>query len=75
MNQGQITDQDCVRMRKVSTADVMQLIAVEFLGFTAVDVKNIRSDSSSSEDFNREIIRLWANKPSGDNQKQVLHSK
>ena len=68
---GPLTARDIVRLAAAISADRMELIAEGYLGLDDERMKNIKRDASSSEAFNRDVLKNWANRNSGPNQKQV----
>ena len=67
-----LTDEQIGRLAAVVAMDDMEKIAQIFFGISSEKIKNTRSDYSKSEAFNREILRIFANK-NADNQVEVLN--
>ena len=62
----QLTPRQIVRLASAISADNMESIVEGYLDITPETVKNTRRDASSSEAFNRDIIKYWRNKNSED---------
>ena len=72
---GPLTDRDIARLAASISANRMESMARAYLGLKDETVKNIKRDSDSSEAFNRDVLKNWANRNSGLNQKQVFVEK
>ena len=67
---GRLTPRQIVRLARTISADNMAAIAEGYMGIDEVTIKHTERDTTNSEAFNREIIKLWANK-NAKNQAQV----
>ena len=68
---GPLTARDIARLAAAISAEKMELLAEPYLELDDERMKNIKRDASSSEAFNREVLKDWANRNSGPNEKQV----
>ena len=68
---GPLTARDIARLASAISAEKMELIAEPYLELGDERIKNIKRDTSSSEAFNRAVLKNWANRNSGPNQKQI----
>ena len=70
MADGPVTDQDCANLARKVSKQIIELIAIPYLGFNDETVKNLEHDNAGNDEkFNREIFQAWANKNPGNNQK------
>ena len=69
-DKSQLTRRQIVRLASAISADNMESVAEGYMDIDHETIKNIRRDASSSEAFNRDIIRYWSNK-NPDNQIKV----
>ena len=68
---GLLINRQIVRLAASISSDNMESIAEGYMDIDTETVKNTRRDASNSQAFNRDIIRVWANKnPDG----QVMFS-
>ena len=67
---GQLTPRQIVRLARTISADNMAAIAEGYMDIDEGTIKHTERDTTSAEAFNREIIKLWANK-NPKNQVQV----
>ena len=74
---GRVTQKQIVRLGAAISVDNMESIAEGYMDIDDVTIKNIRRDASSSEAFNRDIIKHWLykNPDNQDNQVQVSSLK
>ena len=70
--EGHVSRKQIVRLASAISADKMTAIAEEYMGIEPETVKNLQYENSGkAEAFNRDVLRLWANKNSGPTQIQV----
>ena len=67
---GRLTPLQIVCLARTISADNMAAIAEGYMGIDEVTIKHTERDMTNSEAFNREILKLWANK-NAKNQVQV----
>ena len=72
MATGQLTPRQIVRLARTISADNMASIAEGYMDIDEVTIKHTERDTTNAEAFNREIIRLWANKNCGPEQVKVI---
>ena len=65
-----LTPRQIVRLARTISADNMAAIAEGYMDIDEVTIKHTERDTTNAEAFNREIIKLWANK-NPKNQAQV----
>ena len=67
----QLTGEQVVSLAAAIPVDEMRAIAEGYMGISEATVKNLLYENiGQAEAFNREIIRIWANK-NPENQTQV----
>ena len=71
---GRVTQKQIVCLGASISADNMESIGEGYMDIDDVTIKNIRRDASSSEAFNRDVIKHWLYK-NPDNQVQVSSLK
>ena len=69
--EGQLTQNQIVRLEASISAINMAAIAEGYLGIRPETVKNMERDTRNSEAFNRDILRHWGNNNT-QNQIQVF---
>ena len=62
----QLTRKQIVRLASAISANNMESIAEGYMDISDETIKNIRRDTSSSEAFNRDILRQWTYKNPND---------
>ena len=67
---GRLIPRQIVRLAHTISADNMAAIAEGYMGIDEVTIKHTERDTTNAEAFNRQIIKLWANK-NPKNQAQV----
>ena len=68
---GHLSQQQIVRLARNIAADNMESIAEGYMNISPEAVKNLRLDAWNAETFNREILRIWANR-NPENQVEVI---
>ena len=64
----ELTSRQIVRLAAAISTHNMESIAEGYLGINYQEIKNLKADNKQSpEAFNREILRKWWNKSSGNN--------
>ena len=69
-----LTDSVIAELAAAIPVEDMKTVALLKLGFNDTEVKNIKCDTGSSHEFNREILRTWRNRNAGQNQVKVWES-
>ena len=69
-----LTDSVIAELAAAIPVEDMKTVALLKLGFNDTEVKNIKCDTGSSQEFNREILRTWRNRNAGQNQAKVWES-
>ena len=68
-----LNGEDVVKLAATIAANDMKMIAEGYMDIASETIKNIQFETGwDAEAFNREIIRLWANKNSGSKQVKVI---
>ena len=68
-----LNGEDVVKLAAAIAAKDMKMIAEGYMDIASETVKNkLYENPGDAEAFNREIIRLWANKNSGPEQVKVI---
>ena len=57
-----LTPRQIVRLARTISADNMAAIAEGYMDIDEVTIKHTERDTTNAEAFNREIIKIWANK-------------
>ena len=74
--EGQLTNNQIVRLAAAISGRDMESIALGYLEIEEETIKNFKdARRDNMEAFNRDLIRLWANKNCRTNQCQVSYSK
>ena len=69
---GRLTTRQRVRLANAISGRNMETIALGYLGFQEEEIKNLVDEhQSQSKKINRDILQIWCNKNSGDNQTKV----
>ena len=68
---GQLTPRQIVHLARTISADNMATIAEGYMGIDEVMIKHTERDTTNAEAFNREIIKAWTYRNTG-NQVQVI---
>ena len=69
--EGRITKSQIREFARAIDSNVMETVAEIVMRFSYADIKNCRTDSTGSENFNVAILRMWANEYTGRNQLEV----
>ena len=66
-----LSDELITRLAMNLSADKMYSVASGWLGFKFDELDNVKRDFRNSDEFNREVLRMWRNQKHDEDPKEV----